>query len=112
MAASAYAGALRSAPAAFTGASLAGAVDGCLVELTGGLDVLRLSGERIDDLLRRLGGAGSVPRPGESRRSRLADSAVLALSLQPCETLLVVERSLRPHLLGWIRETVRDLEPA
>src|SRR6266481_916023 len=50
---------------------LAGLADGCLVSLTGGLQVLRVTGERIADLLCRLGGTGSIPRPGEARRSRM-----------------------------------------
>ena len=83
--------------------------DGCLVDLTSGLQVLRLSGERIAELLSRLGGYGSVPQPGETRRSRLADVPVFALSVQPAETWLLVDRAYLPHLLDWIRETVRDL---
>ncbi|HXW73686.1 MAG TPA: hypothetical protein VEK10_02625 [Steroidobacteraceae bacterium] len=90
---------------------LAGMDDGCLVELTGGLKVLRLAGPRTPDLLCRLGGTASVPAPGEARRSRMADVPVLALSLRANETLLVVDRALLPHVLAWIRETLRDLDP-
>src|SRR5579863_4706645 len=53
-------------------ASLTPAADGCLVDLSGGLKVLRLSGTRIAELLCRLGGTASVPAVGEARRSRLA----------------------------------------
>ena len=88
---------------------LSGPLDGCLVDLSGGLKVLRLMGPRIADLLSRLGSTGSVPQPGEARRSRLADVAVLALSLRADETLLVIERSLLPHVLAWIRVTLADL---
>jgi sarcosine oxidase gamma subunit len=90
-------------------ALVAGRSDGCLVDLTSGLQVLRLNGERIAALLSRLGGYGSMPAPGEARRSRLADVPVLAFSVQPAETRLLVDRAYLPHLLDWIRETVRDL---
>ncbi len=90
-------------------ARLAGSADGCLVDLSGGLKVLRVSGERLADLLCRLGGTASVPRPGEARRSRLADVAVLALCRRPGEVLLLVDRAYAEHLTGWIRETLRDL---
>src|SRR3984893_16159117 len=72
-------------------AKLAGPADGCRVNLSGGLQVLRVTGERISDLLTRLGGTASIPRPGEARRSRMADVPVLALSLREGETLLVVD---------------------
>jgi len=87
---------------------LAGAGEGCLVNLTGGLTVLCLSGERITDLLCRLGGTASVPAPGEALRSRLADVPVLALAVRGSETLLVVDRGYAAHLTGWIRETLLD----
>ena len=87
---------------------VAGRTDGCLVDLTAGLEVLRLSGERIAELMSRLGGYASMPQPGEARRSRLADVPVLAVALHPAETRLVVDRAYLPHLLGWIQETVRD----
>jgi hypothetical protein len=90
-------------------ARVARRTDGCLVELTSGLQVLHLSGERIAELLSRLGGYGSAPQPGEARRSRLADVPVFAFSVQPGETRLLVDRAYLPHLLDWIRETVRDL---
>ena len=88
---------------------LAAVADGCLVNLSAGLHVLRVTGERIPDLLARLGGTASFPRPGEARRSRMADVAVLALSLRAGETLLVVDRAYAPHLVGWIRATLPDL---
>ena len=89
-------------------AKLAGAADGCFVNLSGGLQVLRVTGERIPDLLSRLGGTASIPRPGEARRSRMADVPVLALSLRARETLLLVDRGYAEHLLRWIRETLLD----
>jgi len=87
---------------------LALARDGCLVNLTGGLKVLRVTGDRIADLLCRLGGTASVPAPGEARRSRLADVPVLALAVRAGETLLVVDRGYAAHLMAWIRETLLD----
>ena len=90
------------------GARLAACAEGCMVELTGGLRVVRLTGLGIADLLCRLGGTASVPAPGEARRSRMADVPVLAISLRAGETLLVVDRVYLPHLLGWIRETLLD----
>jgi sarcosine oxidase gamma subunit len=89
---------------------LTGVADGCLVNLSGGLQVLRVTGERIADLLSRLGGTASVPRPGEARRSRMADVPVLALSVRTGETLLVVDRAYAGHLVGWIRETLLDFD--
>ena len=91
---------------------LAGVADGCLVNLSGGHQVLRVRGERIADLLARLGGTASIPRPGEARRSRMADVPVLALSLRAGETLLVVDRAYADHLCAWIRETLLDFADA
>ena len=87
---------------------LAGAGDGCLVNLSGGLRVLRVTGERISDLLCRLGGTGSIPCPGEARRGRMADVPVLALCVRAGETLLVVDRVYADHLCAWVRETLLD----
>jgi hypothetical protein len=92
------------------GARLAACAEGCMVELTGGLRVVRLTGPGIADLLCRLGGTASVPAPGEARRSRIADVPVLAISVRAGETLLVVDRVYLPHLLAWIRETLLDSE--
>jgi heterotetrameric sarcosine oxidase gamma subunit len=89
---------------------LSGSLDGCLVDLSGAFRVLRLTGPRIAELLCRLGSTASVPQPGETRRSRLADVAVLDLSLRPEETLLVIERSLLPHVLAWIDATLADFD--
>jgi hypothetical protein len=89
---------------------LAGAVEGCAVDLTGGVRVVRLTGTRIADLLSRLGGAASWPAAGEARRSRMADVPVLAVAVRNDETLLAVDRGHLAHLLTWIRETVLDFE--
>jgi heterotetrameric sarcosine oxidase gamma subunit len=87
---------------------LARAPGGCCVDLTGGLCSVRLSGARIAELLCRLGSSECIPALGQARRGRLADVPVLALSLRPEETRLLVERTYLPHLLGWIRETLFD----
>jgi hypothetical protein len=87
---------------------LAGAADGCLVDLTGAFALVQLADERIADLVCRLGGSASLPLPGEARRSRMADVPVLALGVQEGEVSLLVERGFGEHLLGWIRATVLD----
>jgi len=91
---------------------LAAAADGCLLNLSGGVTVIRLSGARARDLLCRLGGSASMPAQGEARRSRLADVPVLAVGGVQAQVLLMVERVYAPHLLGWIRETLADLADA
>jgi sarcosine oxidase gamma subunit len=91
---------------------LAAAAGGYAVDLSGGLRIVRLTGARSADLICRLGGAASVPAVGEARRSRMADVAVLALSVRDGETLLAVDRAYLPHLLGWIRETLLDFDAA
>jgi hypothetical protein len=88
--------------------ALAGLADGCLVNLSSAVSVLRLTGARIADLLCRLGGTASVPHAGEARRSRLADVPVLALGISAEVTLLIVDRVHGEHLLGWINETLLD----
>ncbi|MBV9316602.1 MAG: hypothetical protein JOZ34_03985, partial [Gammaproteobacteria bacterium] len=91
---------------------LAAVGDGYAVDLSGGLRIVRLTGARSAELICRLGGAASVPAVGEARRSRMADVAVLALSVRNGETLLAVDRAHLPHLLGWVRETLLDFEAA
>jgi sarcosine oxidase gamma subunit len=83
--------------------------DGCIVDQRGGALVFRASGEAVADLIARLGGHGSCPAIGESLRTRLADVAVLAVKVQPEETLLIVERSYGPHLMTAIRVSAADL---
>jgi hypothetical protein len=91
-------------------ARLSGAGEGCVVDLTGGVRIVRLTGVRIADLLCRLGSAASVPAVGEARRGRLADVPVLALAVRDGETFLVVDRAYLPHLLAWVRETLLDFD--
>lgn len=88
--------------------ALAGAAEGCVVELTGGLSVVHVEGEKIEALLCRLGGSACLPACGEARRGRMADVPVLALCLQPGVVQLVLDRAYGEHLLAWIRMTLRD----
>ena len=93
--------------------ALADAPGGCCIDLTGGLQLLRVAGARSREFLCRLGGSGVVPRAGESRRGRLCDVAVQLIGLpapDAGEIMVVVERVYAPHLLGWIRETLADLD--
>jgi sarcosine oxidase gamma subunit len=86
-----------------------GALDGCMVDQTGGLCPVRVSGRRAQDLLLRLGSGASIPAVGETRSSRLADLPVLTLCVQPGTLILLVERVYLAHLLGWMSATAADL---
>jgi hypothetical protein len=83
--------------------------DGCIVDQRGGALVFRASGEAVPDLFTRLGGHGACPATGESLPTRLAEVAVLAVKVQPGETLLIVERCYGPHLMAAIRVSAADL---
>jgi hypothetical protein len=83
--------------------------DGCCVDQSGGLWVLRLSGARVPDLLLRIGNAACVVSPGQAHVSRMAELTVLSLCIKPGETLLLLDRSYVEHLLGWMRATAADL---
>jgi len=87
---------------------LAGLSEVCLIDLSCALRVLRVTGES-EELLCRLGGSEGVPAPGQARRSRMADLAVLAIAVSVQETLLVVDRAYLPHLAAWVRATLADL---
>jgi sarcosine oxidase gamma subunit len=82
--------------------------DGCLVDQTGGILSLVVTGRRASDLLLRLGSTDAIPALGEARTSRLAELSVTSLCTLPGEILLLVERVYTRHLFGWIRETVAD----
>jgi sarcosine oxidase gamma subunit len=82
--------------------------DGCLVDQTGGILTLVVTGMRAPDLLLRLGSADAIPALGEARTSRVAELSVMSLCARPGELLLLVERVYARHLFGWIRETVAD----
>ena len=88
--------------------ALANVSDGCCVELTGALSVIQLTGERIADVLARLGGGASLPPLGGAHRGRMADVPVLTICLRRGQVLLVIERSYAEHLWGWMRETLLD----
>jgi sarcosine oxidase gamma subunit len=82
--------------------------DGCCIDQSGGVWVLRVSGARVQDLLVRIGGLASTPRPGEAHVTRIAELAVLSVCVKPAEVLLVIDRAYAEHLLNWIRATVQD----
>jgi sarcosine oxidase gamma subunit len=82
--------------------------DGCMVEQTGGIRVLRVQGRNAKDLMQRLGSTSATPAPGEARSGRLAELQVLTLCIQPGEFLLLVERAYKDHLLAWIAATIAD----
>jgi sarcosine oxidase gamma subunit len=88
---------------------MAGAVDGCMVNQTGGLCLLRAQGTKVRDLLLRLGAATAIPGLGEARCGRMAELQVLTACVQEGEFLLLVERVYADHLLQWIGVTVADL---
>ena len=82
--------------------------DGCLVDQTGGILSLLMTGSRTSDLLLRLGSADAIPALGEARTGRLAELCVTSLCSRPGEIALLVERVYVRHLVGWIRETLAD----
>jgi sarcosine oxidase gamma subunit len=86
----------------------AAASDGCLVDQTGGICVLHVTGRRAPDLLSRLGATTAIPALGHALSGRLAELPVLTACLQAGEYLLLVERVYADHLLGWIRATAAD----
>jgi hypothetical protein len=88
---------------------LATAPDGCMVNQTGGICVLRVRREKAADLLLRLGAATAIPDLGEARSGRLAELQVLTACVLPKEYLLLVERVYANHLLEWIGATAADL---
>jgi sarcosine oxidase gamma subunit len=88
---------------------LAAAPDGCMVNQTGGIAILRVRGGKARDLLLRLGAATAIPILGEARSGRLAELQVLTACLAPREFLLLVERVYANHLLEWIGATAADL---
>lgn len=90
------------------GQRLAGAADGCMVDQTGGISVLRVQGRRAGELLQRLGAMTAIPGLGEARGGRLAEVHVLTVCVQRAQYLLFVERVYAPHLIEWIRLTLAD----
>jgi sarcosine oxidase gamma subunit len=88
---------------------LAAAVDGCMVDQTGGIRVVRVAGSRARDLLLRLGAATALPDLGGARTGRLAELSVLTLCVRLSEYLLLVERVYAHHLFEWIHATAADI---
>jgi sarcosine oxidase gamma subunit len=95
---------------AFTelGQRLATLADGCMVDQTGGVSVVRVQGPRAGDLMPRLGASTAIPRLGEALSGRMAEVQVLTACLQDGEFLLLVERAYARHLLEWIGATAAD----
>jgi heterotetrameric sarcosine oxidase gamma subunit len=88
---------------------LAAAADGCMVNQTGGLCMVRVQGRRTDDLLTRLGATSAIPGIGEACTGRFAELQATAVRLAEDAVLLIVERVYVDHLLEWIAVTARDL---
>lgn len=98
-------------PPAFTQleAQFAAAADGCMLNQTGGLCVVRVQGRRTDDLLTRLGAVSAIPVIGEALTGRFAELQATAVRFAADEVLLIVERVYADHLLEWIAVTAGDL---
>jgi sarcosine oxidase gamma subunit len=88
---------------------LAARNDGCMVDQTGGIRVVRVAGSRARELLLRLGAATALPDLGGAHAGRLAELSVLTICVQPWEYLLLVERVYAPHLLEWVHATAADI---
>lgn len=84
-------------------------IDGCFIDQTAGIAVLRAGGDRFADVFLRLGTCVAPPEPGESKCCLLADVAAMAVCVDPGETYLFVDRIYLEHLLSWIRATAADL---
>ena len=79
------------------------------MELTGGVWICAINGNRAPDVLARLGSTSAIPAPGQARTGRIAELSVLSMSVRPGEILLLVEQVYALHLIAWLRETLRDL---
>jgi heterotetrameric sarcosine oxidase gamma subunit len=84
--------------------------DGCVVDQRGGILVFRAQGTGVPSLLAKTAGHGAMPAIGESRRTRLAEVAVLIVKVQAGETLLIVDRMYAPHMMASIRVNAADLD--
>jgi sarcosine oxidase gamma subunit len=89
---------------------LAGKADGCMVDQTGGVSVIRMRGPRARELLLRLGASTAIPSLGEALSSRCAEVHVLTACIEEGEFLSLVERVYAAHLLEWIRVTAGDFQ--
>jgi hypothetical protein len=90
-------------------AEVSALTDGCVIDQTGGMKVLRMSGEGVQSMVARISGQATYPQIGQARRGRFADVPVLALQAHPGEILLVVERLYMEHLMESIRVSAGDL---
>jgi heterotetrameric sarcosine oxidase gamma subunit len=86
--------------------------DGCVVDQCGGVLVFRARGAEVANLVAKTAGHGAMPAIGESRRTRLADVAVLLIKIQAEESLLVIDRIYAPHVIASIRASAADLDVA
>jgi heterotetrameric sarcosine oxidase gamma subunit len=84
--------------------------DGCVVDQRGGILVFRAQGIGVPTLVAKTAGHGAMPAIGESRRTRLAEVAVLIVKLRAEETLLIVDRMYAPHMMASIRVNAADLD--
>ena len=89
---------------------LADKADGCMVDQTGGVCVIRMRGPRVRELSLRLGASSAIPRLGEALSSRCAEVHVLTACVQEGEFISLVERVYAPHLIEWIRVTAADFQ--
>jgi heterotetrameric sarcosine oxidase gamma subunit len=87
---------------------LADQADGCMVDQTGGVSVIRMRGQRAPELLLRLGAQTAIPRLNGALSSRCAEVHVLTACIQEGEFICFVERVYAAHLLEWIRVTAAD----
>jgi hypothetical protein len=62
---------------------------------TAGLSVLSASGARFDDLFSRIGNIAALWKPGESKRSLMADVPALTVRPDEGDTYLVIDRLYR-----------------
>jgi sarcosine oxidase gamma subunit len=64
----------------------------------------------VANLVAKTAGHGAMPAIGESRRTRLADVAVMIVRVQAEESLFVVDRMYAPHVMSSIRVSAADLD--
>jgi sarcosine oxidase gamma subunit len=83
--------------------------DGCFIDQTGAMSVIRVGGAGLEEFFSRLGNSVAFPKPGESTRSLLADVPVLSVRVEEGEILFIVDRYFGEHLMSWIRKSAADL---
>jgi sarcosine oxidase gamma subunit len=82
--------------------------DGCCVDQSGGLWVLRAKGARVQELLLRMGSSAAVPPVGQAHVSRIAELPVMTLLVKPGEFLMLIDRAYAEHLINWTQVIVRE----